>query len=426
MSFTDTNISDFIAGMLTLGGGNLITSDDSKIITNVDGEPRTLTLEDGTERKLAIFGTKATDVIIINPFAEGETNSARNNWFYHSRNILMSMMITKCMKSVLDVSARAHSKKTKEEKDDKKFIPYLGKYAQACDAKTVDEFMKLVKIPTDFFCIYYNKHKKRAEVKSNLFREETKTIYSNIRNASWDALKGVFLKVLGVKDLEELNTPSTSQNVPVLESFTNVYLKIFDKMKNILELNGIQNINTEDLWSHVKMLDAYHQRAKWCMTTLSIAAAEKQKDASAKEAKRNAIPTTLTGATPWNTSAVPQAWAQPNANPFVNTMQPVGYQAPQQFGMPYGMQPAAPAYQAPVGAAQVPWTVPAQPAVVPVAAAPVAMAPVVAPVMAPVMAPVPQVGMMPTTMMGQGTPVSAAQPASTPYNNMLSQGVPRR
>lgn len=433
MSFSDKNITDFISGMIMLGGGNQVTDDDNKMILNMKDENCTLTLDDNTQRNLAVFGTKSPDVIIINPFAEGESNSSRNNWFYHSRNILLACMVAKCVKKVLEAGARAHSKKVKEEKNDKKFIPYLSKYASACDSKTVDEFQRLIKTPTDFFMIYYNKKKRQAEIRSNLFREESKTIYSSIRVATWEALRNILLKILGVKDLAEYNTPSKSCNIPVLESFTNVYLNIFDNMKEILELCDVKNIDTSAIRSHLSMLDAYHQRAKWCMSTLSIVSAEKKKEEAAKEARKSALPPALANTTPWSIPGMPSLPPALTQTPVTPCVPVQGVCAPLPVQQP--VSPLAPVpYQVPAMVPQVqpvppvqPWA-PVQPPMAPMQ--PVAMVPPMVPQVMPQVvpqvmpqmqiAPAIQQAVLPASMMGQGI---QANPTPPMMNSMMSQGV---
>ena len=130
-------------------------------------------LEDGTTRKFAVYGTTAPNVIVINPFAEGESNSSRENWFYRSRNLWLATLVRKCVLTVLEVGVRAHARKQEEQKDDKKFVKYLGKYAHNCTAKTMEDFKKIAPVakPTEFFNIYYSKSKCTAEVKCNLFRD---------------------------------------------------------------------------------------------------------------------------------------------------------------------------------------------------------------------------------------------------------------
>lgn len=309
MEFNNSNITDFISGLISLGGGEYVEA-ETKLIVGADDKPRKLPLEDGTERQLAVYGTTVPNVIIINPFAEGEANSARNNWFYRSRGTLLALVIRKCIIKTLEVGERAHARKQSEEKNDKKFVKYLGKHAHACTAKALADFKKIASLnkPTEFFNIYYNKKKGVAEVKCNLFRDESKEIYPNISDTTWDALRAVTLKVLGVKDLEDYTYKPSSIDIPVLESFTNIMLQIFDNMKDIMKLCDIKNTETKDIRTHLSMLDAYHQRAKWCNSVSAVVpTAEIQ-----KQEVKNAIPSVLGTAAPavWN-SGLPSAFGQP-------------------------------------------------------------------------------------------------------------------
>ena len=319
MEFTNDNITDFISGMISLGGGDYVEAGPEKFVMMKSGKNHEGVLEDGTTRKFAVYGTTAPNVIVINPFAEGESNSSRENWFYRSRNLWLATLVRKCVLTVLEVGVRAHARKQEEQKDDKKFVKYLGKYAHNCTAKTMEDFKKIAPVakPTEFFNIYYSKSKCTAEVKCNLFRDSTRKSFPNVTDATWEALQAVVLKVLGVKDLNEFTFKTDSMNIPV--SFTNVYLQIFDNMHDIMKLVGIENIETDKIRSHLPMLEAYHQRAKWCSSVSSVVSTEEAQKAAPS---KSVIPSALGATAPavWNTG-LPAALSQ--------SIQPAAYTPPQ-------------------------------------------------------------------------------------------------
>lgn len=321
MEFTNDNITDFISGMISLGGGDYVEAGPEKFVMMKSGKNHEGVLEDGTTRKFAVYGTTAPNVIVINPFAEGESNSSRENWFYRSRNLWLATLVRKCVLTVLEVGVRAHARKQEEQKDDKKFVKYLGKYAHNCTAKTMEDFKKIAPVakPTEFFNIYYSKSKCTAEVKCNLFRDSTRKSFPNVTDATWEALQAVMLKVLGVKDLNEFTFKTDSMNIPVLHSFTNVYLQIFDNMHDIMKLVGIENIETDKIRSHLPMLEAYHQRAKWCSSVSSVVSTEEAQKAAPS---KSVIPSALGATAPavWNTG-LPAALSQ--------SIQPAAYTPPQ-------------------------------------------------------------------------------------------------
>ena len=254
--------------------------------------------------------------------------------------------------------------------------------------------------------------------------------------ATWDALRSILLKILGVKELSDYNRTPQSCNIPVLESFTKVFLDIFDNMKEILELCDVKNIDTSAIRTHLNMLDAYHQRAKWCMSTLSIVSAEKKKEEAAKEARKSALPPALANTVPWNIPGMPSlppALTQTPVTPCIPVQgacaplpiqQPVSPLAPVPYQVPAMMPQVQPVPPVQPWAVQQPVMAPIQPPVAPVQ--PVAMVPPMAPPMMPQVmpqmqvAPAMQQAVLPASMMGQGI---QANPTSSMMNSMMSQGV---
>ena len=276
MEFSNDNIISFIKGIVELGGANKVDDDENHyryIRSVLTGEIAQLPLEDGGSRNLAIYGSMATDVVIINPFAEGEANTTRTTWFYHSRNILIAALIVKCMNHLIETAVRCHDKKYKETKEDHKVMKYLGKTATKIDAKLLTEFKTLTESLEGFVSIYYNKKNRKCNLTGLLEKDtdQLREIYktSNIRVASWEYLKNIFHAVVGVKDLKEYQITPQSANIPMFESFCYLYINLFDHMKPVLELVGVE-VNVDDLKPHLQYLEMYYQKAKWCVSTSTV------------------------------------------------------------------------------------------------------------------------------------------------------------
>lgn len=374
MEFSNENISTFLKGLLEVGGVHKVEDTPDKYVRNVlSGKIEELPIEAGS-RKLAIFGTMANDVIIVNPFAEGESNTTRTTWFYHDRNIAISALLAKAMEHVLTVAARSHNKKAKEEANDQKVIKFVGKYAVNVDNKMVTEFKQVRKNLAEFATIYYNKKKRFSTLNCVLFNEGTPKIHPSVRAGSWDVLKAIFLKVVNVKSLDEFKIEPQNPDMPVFESFCYVFLNVLDNIKPVLELAGV-SVDTEELKGHLKYLSMYQQRAKWCASTAQVVPQAQKLEEQKKTtpavptglmnnnvpwAPARSLPTGLRGASmmpPQPSVPMPVPQVQPMvpavpavqpmvpAQPMMSSMQPAPMVSYQPMNLPTGL--TRPAYGAP-------------------------------------------------------------------------------
>lgn len=264
-NFSDADISSFLKSLIELGGGNVVDdSPDKYIRLKSTGKQETLTI-DGRSQPLAIYGTRATDAIIINPFAEGEADSTKNTWFYASRNIVLSAILASIMKKLLTIGAEnANRKKGEKETADMKAIGLLSKHILSVDEKMVKEFESLSKELHNFFNIYYNKTTRQGEVKCVIFVEAQRKAFPSIRVKTWDVLAGLMRDILNVTDLSEFNYMPQTLGVPVFESFANILVNIYARLEEPMKLIDRTVDNLAALRSHLKYLPQYYGKAKWC------------------------------------------------------------------------------------------------------------------------------------------------------------------
>ena len=266
MNFTDADISLFLKLVIELGGGNIVDDSPDKYVRLAStGKLETLTVE-GRAMPLAIYGTRATDAIIINPFAEGESDSSKNLWFYSSRNVILSSLIIAIMRKLLTIGAETASKKKsdKEGETDNRAIGLLSKHILNIDDKTVKEFDSITKSFKDFFIIYYNKSTRQGEATCFVFNEMQRKAYPNVRVKSWEVFSGLLLDVLNVSDLSEFNYVPKMQGIPVLESFANILVTIYEHMEESLKVIDRPVSNTGTIRSHLKYLAQYAAKSRWC------------------------------------------------------------------------------------------------------------------------------------------------------------------
>lgn len=300
----DQDVENFIGGMLELNGLNTVDTDDNKYIRvksddENNGKIESIITADG-EKPLAIYGTKATDAAIINPFVEGDAGTPLGNWFYTTRNTQLSCIIRVLITKVLEAATRSKKgKKSNEQPYDKYCSRYISGDISSVTQKTVDEFNSLFKSDKAFFNIFYKNRERVGKINCLLFASTVKKTYPNIRVGSWEIFQSIFLNLLGIKSLDDLDYNPESPNVPVLESFCNILLKIYSNLQEpIKKLLGREIVGIEALQEHLKNLDAYYQTAKWCATTTSVVAPVQEQP--------NVLPPAIQANVnaPWATSAV--------------------------------------------------------------------------------------------------------------------------
>lgn len=267
-AFSDKDISSFLK--LLLEEGNMTVVDDSPdmyIRLKANGKQETISV-DGRSMPLAIYGTKATDAMIINPFAEGEAESVRSTWFYTSRNLVISGLICGIVKKLIEVGAASASKKGKDDNPDRKAIALMSKRILDVDEKMVKEFTSLTKMGDlrNFFQIYYNKTSKQGEVKCVVFSEAQRKAYPSIRVKSWEVFEGLIKDILNINDLAELNYAPKTIGIPVFESYVHIFVDVLKRLEEPLKITGQELHNLGTLESHLKYLPQYYGRAKWCTT----------------------------------------------------------------------------------------------------------------------------------------------------------------
>ncbi len=264
------DIINFIAQTIEIGGAFTVTTNDDKFIMRNDDEVITLKPVDGEEpRKLAIYGTKNPDVFIVNPFNEGEATQAISNWYYSSRNTLISVILIKTIIRILEAGFRSHGKNAKEEKGDPQCAKYLGKYTSKVDEKMLKEFTSLSSHIHEFASIFYNQSKRIGRFNCLLFKSSAKELYTNVRKASWEVFEEIAKKVLDCKSLDDFEFKPDNPNIPVFESFINIFCLLLEKLEEPAKLAGFDLSNYKVIKSYIPYLDQYHQQAKWCTDSIN-------------------------------------------------------------------------------------------------------------------------------------------------------------
>lgn len=265
----NNDITNFIAQTIEIGGLYCVGCDKDKFIMSED-KPVTMKLsEDEKARPLAIYGTMCPDAYIVNPFNEGEASAAISNWYYSTRNLTISAILVKTIIRVLEAGYRAHGKDAKEEDGDALCAKYLGKYTSKIDEKMLKEFTSLSNSLQEFCSIFYNKSKRTCRLNCLIFKPSAREHYTNIRKSSWEVFEHITKSVLNCKSVDEFDYEPENPNIPLFESFINIYVEVMKRLEEAAKLVDIDLSNWENIKKFLPYIDQYYQQAKWCTDSIN-------------------------------------------------------------------------------------------------------------------------------------------------------------
>lgn len=263
------DITNFIAQTIEVGGLYNVTADKDKFIM-ADDKPVTMKLsEDDQARPLAVYGTMNSDAYIINPFNEGEASASISNWYYSTRNLSLGAIMVKTIIRILEAGYRAHGKGAKEEKGDALCAKYLGKYTSKIDEKMLKEFTSLSNSLQEFCSIFYNKSKRTCTFNCLIFKKSAREHYTNIRKGSWEVFEHITKAVLDCKGVEDFDYTPENLNIPVFESFINIYVELLRRLEKPAMLVDIDLSNWKTIKEYLPYIDSYYQQAKWCTDSVN-------------------------------------------------------------------------------------------------------------------------------------------------------------
>ena len=291
--------SNFIATFIGLGGQFKVTDDENRYILqrDLDNEGNwvqpVLTVNK-VARPLAIYGTKAQDVCIINPFADGISASSEDNWFYHRINEVFSSYLIAIMKYIIvRIIAQKDKKNYEKQKGDDVVCDYVGEYASKVNKITLNEFNGLIKDPFEFFKVYVSIRKGTAEIHCRVFNDKDREYYSNIRKTTWSVLETMLTSLLKTDDDFSAFkwTIEAGDKLPKLRAMANIYGELYGRLAEPAKrLLGIEFEDLDVFDKHLKNLDVYYQVAHFGITASAPATVKNVKTAAAPVAPGSTLP----------------------------------------------------------------------------------------------------------------------------------------
>ena len=286
--FTDEDITLFLKKQIEATGDFKVDDSPDRFVrmvtdTDEEGEIKTLTDTSGVPHPVAIFGTVSPDAIIINPLAEGSSDSSKQTWWYATCNACLASMVYKLMQHLITESEKATAVKPKKGEKavaiNTAVVELASSAAMDIDGKTSKELASIVgKDLNSFFGIHYDKSTKTSRVKCTILNEAQRKAHSTVRVKTWRALENLLYAILGTKDMSEFEYKATLMEVPVFESYSHVQLKVLEKLAAHAGLIGKKIKELGSLSSCIKYIPQYHNRAKWQISS-PVADTEPEKTA---------------------------------------------------------------------------------------------------------------------------------------------------
>lgn len=281
MSFTDADISQYIKEFIEVGGLYEVgPAPDLYVFKKGTDTNVKLATDDGTEFPISVYGSTAQDSMIINPFAEGDSTTTKGTWLYGTSNVKIALCLIKLMETCLEVGvSSATKKKTKgkkaaEEKSNPNFaiMKVISKYIPDMDEQTLKEFHQISASPREFFNIHFNPRLGKGEIKCMIFTKSQRAGYKSVRSKSWKVFEGILGGILGSENPEDFSYTPKIISIQYLESFLYIFCKIFRKIEEANKMleEPMTIGNLDYLESHFNMLQAYREKAYWCVGSAPI------------------------------------------------------------------------------------------------------------------------------------------------------------
>lgn len=257
--------------------------------------------ENGVLRNLAVFGSQADDVIIVNPFKDGTTSSSPSVKFYRLLTISMSEHVGAILrlsfacaasensdKAVEMAKPKKSSKVKKAVEDDVSVDETSTKVSEkgtqlvagllegnigSIDEKMCRELESILKWASadsgSLLSISYSRREHKASLNSRVFNDNAPESLSGVRKSTWTIIRNIILRLFDVKSLEDFDYVPKSTYCPIFESYANVFSRVMSCVRLFSEIHshGIRIKAIKELPSHLKYLDEYYAIARFSNTT---------------------------------------------------------------------------------------------------------------------------------------------------------------
>lgn len=273
-TITIQHVSDFYKGIITLGDFYTVDDTPGKYLHQKWPED-TLVMDNG--KKIALLGTADNDAIMLNPLADGNSDSLGKSWFVHYTNRVLSMRISEIIKYALNAVVESSAKDTSKSKKSKKAAEeeadttpnwvweLAGKYAENITKATLDDYCDICKPNKNFFVIAYDKKERKTYINCNVINEKLRGPFPKVPAKHWEIYEYMFRRLLKVKTTiqdELVFTADKDCEFPLLAGYCSLLAIIYEAIKDPLETLGHPVTGLTDIQTHISFMTAYWDRVK--------------------------------------------------------------------------------------------------------------------------------------------------------------------
>ena len=280
-SIKQSDISDFLKYLIELGG--MYKVDESnyvlmRTIVNDEVIYKPEMVKNGeTTAPLSCYHEKDTPIgsIIVNPFREGSVDTVDKKWFYTTKTIIVSGLLSSIIKTIIEDVLECKNKKKKEdiETSSLSHAELISKFVDIVDDKLVEEFKTISSNIKGFANIFYLTNKREAKFRVGVydtsFRDQFKR---NVRQKSWTIFENIVNTVLDTTpDMTEfICKPTDHMGAPKFEAYLKVLFVILSKLDKYRYILDLPSFELDTFKKHLEHFKEYQEKAKnWMVQPIS-------------------------------------------------------------------------------------------------------------------------------------------------------------
>ena len=258
-------VGELLTTMIQLGGIYFV--DDMGFVRSRNNPEEAVPVEiDGVVKKLMIYRDNIPnpeEVVVLNPFSEGQSTSQEKTWFYCTMSIIFSNVVKIIIKNIIEKGLMIKDP-TKAAAEDPAFVTLLSTYVEEVDNKMLSEIDSIMgNNPSSFITIYYHARTKTAHLKLGLKESDFKDAFPKVRKKTWQFLEKIITNIFGMNP-SYLDYTSNSVGCPHFDAYVHVWYRVYKAMNVFLPFVGI-NFEEEAFQKYLEgeKIEQYHKHTRW-------------------------------------------------------------------------------------------------------------------------------------------------------------------
>ena len=250
VAHTSKDIREYLITLITMNGYYSV-DEQSYIHVASTGEKVPYPFKpvaDGTvPRYFSVYDVSQqnSDVYPFNPYVEGLTVSATQQWFFSMMTMNVGTMLRNIMMTILKECLDVKNNKTKQTAEDPNTAVLISPFlTDPIDAKCVTELEYITTKIFDFFNIYYSRKQNHATVTIGVFEPGYKKKFSasRLRERSIELFRKMIRHILNIEDdpRKELAIGPVQRGCAHFDAYMRLFCKLLRRMEKFLYMQKIK------------------------------------------------------------------------------------------------------------------------------------------------------------------------------------------